>query len=157
MSGCFFAAMANNALTGGAGNDALNGGTGIDVLVGGDGNDTLSGDMGNDTLSGGAGQDTFLFNTGLSGNVDKVSNFSVINDSIKLENSIFAKLTITGTLNMDNFFKGAAAHDLNDYVIYNPATGVVTYDADGAGAGAGLQVTVLGVNLAITIVDFAVV
>jgi hypothetical protein len=87
----------------------------------------------------------------------KIGEGIVINDSIKLENLIFAKLTVTGILNAANFFKGAAAHDMNDYIIYNPDTGVVTYDANGAGAGAGLQIAILGVDLAITNADFAVV
>ena len=53
--------------------------------------------------------------------------------------------------------KPGAAHDLNDYLVYNPATGALSYDADGSGAGAGVQIALLGVNLALTNADFVIV
>ena len=53
--------------------------------------------------------------------------------------------------------KGAAAVDLNDYVIYNATTGALSYDADGNGAGAALQIALLGVNLVLTNADFVII
>ena len=147
----------NNALTGNDGVNNLNGGTGRDGLFASAGNDVLIGGAGNDTLSGGAGKDIFKFNTAFAANTDKITDFSVINDTIQLENSIFTKLTATGALNAGNFFKGTAAHDTNDYVIYNPSNGVVTYDADGNGAHAAVEIALLGVNLALTAADFVLI
>ena len=80
----------------------------------------------------------------------------MIDDTIQLENAVFTQLT-TGVLDAGMFVKGAAAHDVNDYVIYNAATGALSYDADGSGAGLALPIAVLGVNLALTYVDFVVI
>ena len=147
----------NNALTGNDGNNMLNGAVGRDSLFGGVGNDVLLGGTGNDTLSGGAGKDVFKFDAALAANTDKITDFVVADDTIQLENKIFTKLTTTGVLNAANFIKAAAAHDVNDYLVYNPATGAVTYDADGSGAAAGVQIALLGANLALTNADFMVI
>lgn len=147
----------NNTLTGNDGSNMLNGAVGRDSLFGGAGNDVLLGGTGNDTLSGGAGKDTFKFNTALTANTDKITDFSVADDTIQLENSFFTKLTATGVLAAGMFVKGAAAQDANDYVIYNAVTGAVTYDADGAGANVGIQIAVLGMNLTLTNADFVVI
>jgi len=146
----------NNTLIGNAGSNTLNGAVGRDSLFGGVGNDILNGGVGNDTLMGGAGKDTFLFNSSLSTNVDKITDFIVVDDTIKLENAIFTHLTATGVLSMGSFVKGAGALDTNDYIIYNPATGTVTYDSDGSGPGAGIQIALLGLNLGVTNADFVV-
>lgn len=147
----------NNTLTGNDGSNMLNGAVGRDSLFGGAGNDVLLGGTGNDTLSGGAGKDTFKFNAALTANIDKITDFSVADDTIQLENSFFTKLSATGVLAAGMFVKGAAAQDANDYVVYNAVTGAVTYDADGSGTGAGLQIAVLGINLALTNADFVVI
>ena len=60
-------------------------------------------------------------------------------------------------LNLDNFVTGDNPRDMNDYVIYNPITGSVTYDSDGAGAGTGVQIALLGVNLAMINTDFVII
>lgn len=60
-------------------------------------------------------------------------------------------------LNAGSFVKADAAIDTNDYVIYNPTTGALTYDADGSGAGVGVQIAMLGVNLALTNADFVII
>ncbi len=144
----------------GTGNDLANilsGNTANNVLVGGLGNDTLIGGLGNDTLAGGAGKDMFRFHTALTANLDKITDFNVIDDTIQLENAIFTKLTATGVLNAAFLKIGAAAADANDFIVYNKATGALFYDADGNGAGAAVQVATLGVNLAMTNADFVVV
>ncbi|MDP2902898.1 MAG: FG-GAP-like repeat-containing protein, partial [Methylovulum sp.] len=147
----------DNTLTGNAGKNTLSGAVGRDSLFGGLGNDVLNGGVGNDALTGGTGKDTFLFNSAITANTDKITDFKPVDDTIKLENQIFTKLTVTGVLNASQFVKGANALDPNDVVIYNPTTGAVTYDADGSGAGFGVQIAVLGVNLALTNADFVVI
>ncbi|MFI3137636.1 MAG: FG-GAP-like repeat-containing protein [Methylococcaceae bacterium] len=147
----------DNALTGNGGKNTLNGAVGRDSLFGGAGNDVLLGGIGNDTLSGGTGKDIFKFNSALTANTDKIADFKPIDDTIQLENAIFTKLTKTGVINGDNFVTATAALDSNDYLIYNKTTGALSYDADGSGAGAGVQIAMLGVNLALTPADFVII
>lgn len=148
---------ANNTLTGNGGDNILSGAAGRDSLLGGAGNDMLLGGAGNDTLSGGTGKDIFKFDSTLTANTDTITDFSVIDDTIRLENAIFTKLNVAGLLNADNFIKAEAPIDINDYLIYNPANGALTYDADGADVGVGVQIAVLGVNLALTYANFVVI
>jgi VCBS repeat-containing protein len=145
-----------NDLRGGAGADTVNGGAGADSLFGNSGADILNGGTGNDILNGGTGNDIFQL-TSLS--KDTITDFSVINDTIQLENSVFAQLTVTGVLSANNFKLGAAAADANDYVVYNQGTGALFYDADGSGSGAATQIAVLGTatHPALTNADFIVI
>ncbi len=142
----------------GTGNEldnVLTGDVGVNTLDGGTGADTLNGGLGSDVLTGGAGQDVFQL-TNLS--MDKITDFSVVNDTIQLENSVFTQLTSIGTLSAANFKIGAAGADANDYVIYNSITGGLFYDADGSGtAGASTQIALLGTNLTLTNSDFVVI
>ena len=134
-----FGNVLNNGLVGNSGMNVLNGGDGIDQLSGASGNDQLAGGLGNDVLIGGVGKDTFLFHTALNAtsNVDTVTDFKVIDDTVRLENAVFTALTATGALNADAFHIGAAAADAEDRIIYNSATGALLYDANGVGGAAG--------------------
>ncbi len=136
----------------------LTGGSGNDTITGGKGNDTIVGLKGNDTLTGGAGKDTFIFDTALnaSSNVDKITDFSVGDDTVRLENSVFTALA-TGTLAAGAFYVGTAAHDASDRIIYNKTTGALTYDSNGNAAGGAVQFATLSTNLALTNADFMVV
>jgi len=136
----------SNRLLGQSGNDTLYGGVHTDTLQGGDGTDRLYGDAGNDflesgagndTLSGGWGRDTFLFKNALNSrsNVDKITDFNVKDDTIRLENSIFKKLGKAGKLNPDFLTIGSGAQNTDDHLIYNKKNGYLFYDADGAGLG----------------------
>jgi Ca2+-binding RTX toxin-like protein len=145
-----------NTITGNSGRNVLSGGSGNDTLSGGAGNDTLVGGSGNDSLTGGTGLDVFRFNTALSAatNRDRITDFNVADDTIQLENTVFTKLTTTGTLASGLLRIGSAAADRNDHLIYNPTTGALSYDADGSGAGAAVQLATLGAGLALTASDF---
>ena len=151
----------NNSLTGNAAANTLNGAAGNDVLSGAAGNDVLIGGLGNDTLVGGAGKDTFLFDTTLNAttNKDSLTDFSVVDDTIRLDRTIFAKLTTLGTLN-SAWFKASAtgrAADSNDYLLYNTTTGALLYDKDATGAGAAVQFATLTTKPKLTAADFVVV
>ncbi|MGO4832989.1 calcium-binding protein, partial [Rhizobiaceae sp. 2RAB30] len=86
-----------NIIRGGGGNDVLFGNNGNDTLDGGTGNDVLHGGAGNDTLTGGAGIDYFAFNTALNSttNVDRIVDFNVPQDTIRLDNAVMAGLGTT--------------------------------------------------------------
>ena len=137
-------------LTGNSGSNVLNGGAGNDTLNGAGGNDILNGGTGNDKLTGGAGLDVFRFNTALnsSTNKDTIIDYSVANDTVQLENAIFTKLLNTGPLAAGNFRANTAgtAVDANDYVLYNTTSGVLSYDADGNGANAAVQIAAVGIS-----------
>ena len=62
-----------------------------------------------------------------------------------------------GSADSDAFFKGSAAHDASDRIIYNSATGVLLFDADGSGAGAAVRFATLAKGLAMTSADFLVI
>jgi serralysin len=63
----------------------------------------------------------------------------------------------TGPLAVAQFFKGAAAHDADDRIIYNPANGWLVYDLNGSAAGGAIHFANLGEGLAMTAADFAVI
>ncbi|SDY83443.1 calcium-binding protein [Nitrosomonas sp. Nm33] len=146
---------AANQLNGGTGNDTLNGGGGNDKLNGGGGNDVLNGGTGTNTLTGGLGKDIFKFTT--AGHIDKITDFTVVDDTIQLENAVFTSLTTTGVLAVDQFRIGTQAVDANDFIVYNNTTGALLYDADGSGAGAAVQIATIGVGLAMTNADIVVI
>jgi Ca2+-binding RTX toxin-like protein len=141
------------------GTDVINGsGNSLDnVLVGNSAANTLNGGLGNDTLAGGNGADVFRFSAALTDNVDTITDFNVVDDMIKLENSIFTALTKVGALNAVNFVTATAAADGDDFVIYDDVSGTLWYDADGNGASAAVQFAVVGVGLALTSADFLVI
>jgi Ca2+-binding RTX toxin-like protein len=150
----------NDRLLGQDGNDTLNGGLGNDILNGGIGNDRLYGGAGNDNLTGGAGNDIFVFNTALnaSTNRDIVTDFTHGQDKFWLENAVMTKLGAgVHALNTAFFHAGVAAADANDYVVYNKATGLLSYDADGNGAGGAIAFAILTNKPVLAANDFAVI
>jgi Ca2+-binding RTX toxin-like protein len=136
-----------NSLVGAGGNDSLGGMDGNDKLSGGSGDDTLHGGAGNDRLSGNAGIDVFRFASALgsNNNVDHITDFSVVDDRLQLENAVFAKLTATGVLSSSFFRAGTTGNavDDNDFVLYDTDGGQLFYDADGSGAGVKVLVATL--------------
>lgn len=152
---------AADTITGTVFKDIITGLDGNDVLSGGAGNDKISGGNGKDSLTGGAGTDIFLFNSTLnaSTNVDTIKDYDSggVADKILLDDDFFKAVgtgTATGVkLSASMFFAGTAAHDASDRIIYNKATGVLLYDADGNGAGAAVKFAVVGTTTHPTLND----
>jgi Ca2+-binding RTX toxin-like protein len=144
---------ANDTITGGDGNDSLMGDLGTDSLTGGNGNDTLVGGNGNDTLNGGVGLDSFQFNS-LSEGIDKISSYSVSDDTILVSASGFGGGLVAGTLSSAQFIKGTAATTSAHRFIYN--SGKLLFDADGNGATSAVQIATLSTGLAMTNADIVV-
>ena len=75
-------------------------------------------------------------------NRDVITDFNHVDDTIKLSHAFFKGMG-TGHLKADFFFVGAAAHDADDHIIYNDATGALYYDSDGTGAHAQVLFAVI--------------
>jgi Ca2+-binding RTX toxin-like protein len=149
---------AANILNGGDGNDSLNAGAGNDALNGGNGNDLLDGGLGKDALNGGAGDDSFIFSTAPNAttNSDTIADFTSGQDTVLLGNSIFTALGAAGDLNPDFFHVGTSAHDADDHIVFNAATGALYYDPDGTGATLQVQFATLAGAPVVVATDFVV-
>jgi len=147
-----FGNSATNALSGASGNDTLSGGAG---------NDVLSGGLGNDVLVGGAGKDFFQFNTVLNAttNRDTISDFSVADDTIRLDDAVFTQIGAAGPLAATAFVKNVAgaALDANDRIVFDTDGGLLIYDSNGSAAGGSVVFAKLAPNLALTASDFVVI
>jgi Ca2+-binding RTX toxin-like protein len=84
----------------------------------------------------------------------------VIDDTIRLENAVFTKLTLAGKpLASSAFLKNTSglAADANDRIIYETDTGKLFYDSNGSAAGGSVHFATLSKNLALTYADFLVI
>ncbi|WP_155935254.1 hypothetical protein [Methylobacterium sp. 10] len=128
----------NLTLTG-TGNLSATGNTLANVLKGNAGANHLDGGLGADKLTGLAGQDTFVFSTKLGAtNIDHITDFSAMDDTIQLSKSVFAALSagdLAVTAFKDLGVTGAKI-DGNDRIIYDHETGALSFDADGSGTAA---------------------
>ena len=148
----------NDLIDGGSAADALYGGSNNDTLIGGSNNDTLYGGGSSDTLTGGTGRDAFVFSTAIGASVDTILDFNVEDDTIWLEDSIFAGLA-PGALDAAAFAANVAgeATTADHRVIYDTDTGGLFFDADGNGVGGRVMFAVLATGLEMTAADFLVV
>ncbi len=155
-----------DALVGGNGNDSLFGGGGDDLLVGdpgadrmsgGRGIDSIYGNGGNDTLTGGGGVDYFLFEiSDGTGGKDRITDFVHGTDKIVLDQAAFVAAGVPGVLANAAFRRSAGAQDADDRVLYDRATGIIWFDADGNGAGAKVRVVQMQTGLNLTASDFLI-
>ncbi len=148
----------DDTVDGGTNNDTVSGGAGDDLVLGNSGNDSLYGGWGRDTMTGGTGADVFVFNTAPEGMVDEITDFSVIDDTIRLEDSAFLSLS-AGALAAAAFVANTSglATTAAHRVIYETDTGALFFDADGTGTTARVHFATLSAGLALTNADFLVV
>ena len=135
----------------------LTGNSSGNVVIGNNGINFLNGGAGDDELIGRGGQDHFVFDTALNAatNVDLLSDFNVADDTIRLNNSVFTGFG--AGVDSNEFVIGAAALDVSDRIIYNSATGALSYDSDGSGAAAAIQFAQLNAGLGLTHLDFVII
>jgi len=158
-----------NTLYGLGGNDLLLGEGdawtyGNDYIEGGDGADTISGGGGHDWLLGNAGRDVFRFDTRLNtAGVDTLADFSAAEDRIALETGVFgfARVTydawgspVNGTLSASVFKVGTSASTSTQRIIYDQASGAISFDADGVGGQAQVQFAKVAAGTALTASHF---
>jgi Ca2+-binding RTX toxin-like protein len=115
------------------------------AIYGNAGANVLNGGGGVDWFFGGAGRDSFVFNTALgTNNIDEIVDFNRQEDTIHLENAIFFGL-LEGPLAAQAFAANASgsATTADARIIYNTASGQLSFDADGSGGGAAVSFAVL--------------
>ena len=146
----------NDILNGGGGKDTLIGGGGRDTLIGGGGSDILRGQGGrdiltggasNDVLNGGGGNDQFVFDTGNVFNssdlgIDRILDFSVGSDKIRLSKDTFAALnnTSNGRLRSADFeivANNNLASGSSAEIVYNSNNGNLYYNENNEAGGFG--------------------
>jgi Ca2+-binding RTX toxin-like protein len=129
-------------------------------IIGNSGYNTLDGGPGNDTLTGGAGPDLFRFTSGLNAttNVDRLTDFNVVDDKIALHYTAFPAFTvgIGGILEASKFHVGTLATRASHRIVYNPTSGALLYDADGTGLISAVRFAILPQGLALTYAHFLV-
>ena len=114
--------------------------------------------FGPDLLCWPAGADSFVFaSTPGAANVDRITDYNVAADTIRLENAVFLGLT-AGALAATAFVRNATgvAADATDRIIYRSDTGALFFDRDGTGAIAAVRFATLGTGLLLTQADFLV-
>ncbi|MFC1455751.1 polysaccharide lyase family 7 protein [Microvirga arabica] len=137
--------------------DKITGSSGNDRIEGKGGNDLIWGKSGNDILVGSSGKDSFTFDTKLgANNVDVILKFSVRDDTIRLNDTVFTKLK-SGSLSPESFIIGSKALDAQNRIIYNNKTGGLFYDPDGSGPAGSIQFAKVDKHLKMTAADFLVI
>lgn len=123
---------------GSAYHDNLVGSRGANTLQGQGGDDLLSGGLGNDVLSGGAGLDHFRFHTQPDpiSNIDRITDWSSVQDTIELDNAVFTAFASDGAIAAAAFRVWTLEDrtlDSSDRIIFDRFAGGLYYDPDGSG------------------------
>lgn len=127
------------------------------LIVGNAGDNVIDGGAGHDLLVGYSGRDLFAFTTALgSTNVDRIDDFRQGEDRIAIDEDIFGWYN-AGSLDAATLRIGSAAQDDNDFLIYDPVTGALLFDADGNGSTGAVQFATLAAGLSLVATDFIVI
>jgi len=146
-----FLGLGNFLGIGGSTSNGLKGGEGNDTLSGMGGDDVLVGDSGNDELQGGAGADLFRYFGGQTG-LDRILDFTANEDKLQVSSAFYHPV---GTLQFVAG-PGASSNSANATFLYDTNTGIVSFDSDGTGAAAAVQLAQLNTGLTLTVSDFGV-
>ncbi|MBB3645492.1 Ca2+-binding RTX toxin-like protein [Rhizobium sp. BK619] len=108
-----------------------------------------------DMLTGG---DSFAFDVKPDNmSVDKIRDFSsAAEDKLLLDHSIFAALSLSA-FSDESFVHGKKALEADDKLIYDQASGILSFDADGSAAGAAIHVAELDNSAELHFKDFLLI
>jgi Ca2+-binding RTX toxin-like protein len=144
------------------------------TFIGTPNNDIFIGNGGNDTLTGGSGSDTFVFGqvhtqtvTGAATAVqrykdiasaltgtDTITDFVSGKDKIELHDDFYTALSKLGAVGATNLVIGTSALDADDYLVFDSASRVLSYDADANGIGAAIPIAQLTGVSTLVFTDF---
>ncbi|HKO88080.1 MAG TPA: calcium-binding protein, partial [Burkholderiales bacterium] len=137
-----------NEILGRGGDDRLVGQGGRDTIDGGTGDDRIQGGGARDVLTGGEGEDNFVFSNLSANDSDQITDFNAEEDMITLDRSVFTNVG-SGPLDGDMFHAGsgagAVAQNADHRIIFDTSTGILYYDADGAGGAAQVEFAIVNV------------
>jgi phosphodiesterase/alkaline phosphatase D-like protein len=142
--------------------NVLNGGDGDDTLIGNGGNDTLIGGAGADILNSGNGQDVLVYQSLFFAGVDLIQGFSVPNDTLAFSAAGFGgglvagQQLVAGTTFVSNTAPVATTPVGIGAFLYDTDGQDLSYDADGSGSGAALQLAHFDTAAALTPDDFTI-
>jgi uncharacterized delta-60 repeat protein len=130
-------------------------------ITGNAGANRLEGGLGKDTLVGGAGEDTFVFSVAPSAQagVDWLQDYAAGQDRIELDADVFTAFSGLSEVAASMWRAGAgrvAAADADDHLLFDTATGMLRYDADGAGGQAAVVFARVAVGTVLTVGDVGI-
>jgi Ca2+-binding RTX toxin-like protein len=135
----------NNSITPTGNNrDWINAGAGNDTANGGQGDDYLIGGAGVDDLTGGLGADAFVYYDSTEGQ-DVITDFTTASDCLAFRGntsggSNFFNFAPGSSLTLGSNFITSGASATNAVPTFIYFGGVLSYDADGSGGGAAVNI-----------------
>ena len=135
----------------GTGNSTAN------AITGNGAANTIAGMGGFDTLTGNEGADTFVFSTKLDAaiNLATITDFEHGVDRIALDTA-FRRVGTTGPLE-EQFFTASAPTTRDHHILYDQATGVLSYDLDGSGVRPAIAFAQITPDTVLDYNDFLIV
>jgi Ca2+-binding RTX toxin-like protein len=130
-------------------------GNGWDNIIAGNSTDNnLNGRGGSDTLTGGDGADRFIFSDELSErNIDLITDFISGEDQIIIKGDVIDM--DPGVMDEQAFHLGTEATTSSHRLVFDGTT--LSYDSDGSGAGAAIDITTLDGAPTLTVDDILIV
>ncbi len=78
-------------------------------------------------------------------------------DDFEADAAVFKAVGKNGKLAKDAFVLGKKALDAEDRIVYDKASGALSYDADGSGSAAAIKLAVLSNKAKLGLADFLVI
>lgn len=125
-----------DAFYGSEGADVFDGMAGDDILVGRAGDDLLIGNAGDDTMTGGAGADEFRY-AAFGDGIDRITDFTRGEDVISIRTAVVGETFFVIANDAPRPNRDAPT------ILFDTDSKILSYDADGRGAIAAIEIAVL--------------